>query len=102
MAWGNYQSEFPPTLEFRVNRPRALARDHHECQVRESGCLHLASEVDHIINRAEGGTDELENLQSICTSCHKKKTARESLRGRRRRRDAARHPDSRMKHPGLR
>ena len=36
-----------------------------------------ATEVDHVIPRSLGGADEMENLQSICRDCHKKKTASE-------------------------
>ena len=36
--------------------------------------------VDHIVPKADGGTDELSNLQCICLPCHKKKTARERKR----------------------
>lgn len=39
--------------------------------------------VDHIVPKAEGGTDEDENLQAICKRCHKLKTEAESLRARR-------------------
>lgn len=34
-------------------------------------------EVDHITPKAAGGTDELENLQGICRTCHRRKTAAE-------------------------
>ncbi|KLU13985.1 HNH endonuclease [Xenorhabdus griffiniae] len=36
--------------------------------------------VDHITPKAHGGTDELSNLQLLCWSCHKRKTATERLR----------------------
>lgn len=38
-------------------------------------CGDKATEVDHIIELANGGTDDLENLQPLCTNCHKAKTA---------------------------
>ncbi len=37
-----------------------------------------AKEVDHIIRKAGGGTDDLDNLQSLCTPCHADKTRMES------------------------
>lgn len=36
-----------------------------------------SNQVDHIIPKAQGGTDDPENLQTICVSCHSKKTAHE-------------------------
>lgn len=39
-------------------------------------CGDKATEIDHIIERAEGGTDDLENLQPLCNTCHKGKTAK--------------------------
>ena len=38
--------------------------------------------VDHIIPKAEGGTDDESNLQSLCKPCHAAKTDREKNRGR--------------------
>ena len=35
------------------------------------------SEVDHILSKAKGGTDDLNNLQLLCKECHKKKTQEE-------------------------
>ncbi|WP_345945876.1 HNH endonuclease [Psychrobacter sp. Ps4] len=36
-----------------------------------------ATDVDHIINKAKGGSDEPSNLQSLCRKCHLSKTANE-------------------------
>lgn len=33
-----------------------------------------ATEVDHIVPRSRGGTDQFENLQSLCKACHSRKT----------------------------
>ncbi|AKI27425.1 hypothetical protein [Moraxella phage Mcat9] len=38
-------------------------------------------EADHIINRAQGGSDDLSNLQTLCKPCHKIKTQKESQAG---------------------
>lgn len=39
-----------------------------------------ANEVDHIIPKKHGGESEMNNLQSLCKSCHSKKTAVEDGR----------------------
>lgn len=42
-----------------------------------------ATEIaDHIIPKAEGGTDDRSNYQGLCKPCHKAKTAQESARAR--------------------
>ena len=64
-------------------RKRILSRDKGLCQPHlKQGKYRPAREVDHIICKAEGGTDDDDNLQAICTECHKEKTAEEALRGR--------------------
>ena len=58
-----------------------LTRDQHLCQTcLRGGIVHEAREVDHIKPKSEGGTDDLGNLESICTPCHKAKTAREGAK----------------------
>lgn len=37
--------------------------------------------VDHITPKAQGGSDDWENLQSLCQACHDQKTARDGGRG---------------------
>jgi 5-methylcytosine-specific restriction protein A len=41
----------------------------------------IATEVDHIKRKADGGTDDTENLQGLCHECHKVKTLRENSKG---------------------
>lgn len=62
-------------------RARVLRRDNGLCQVclKESSPV-KATEVDHIIPRSQGGSDDMSNLQSICTHHHRIKT---SIEGRR-------------------
>ncbi len=50
-------------------------RDGYLCQVcKRAGRITPATEIDHIKNKASGGTDESDNLQAICKTCHKIKT----------------------------
>jgi 5-methylcytosine-specific restriction protein A len=66
-------------------REEVMRRDMRLCQP----CLRkdrvaAAHAVDHIKPKAKGGTDDLDNLQAICRSCHLDKTMTDS--GRRPRR----------------
>lgn len=73
-------------------RKRILSRDNHTCQkcgVHRSDNVRL--EVDHITPVAEGGTDAEENLQVLCSRCHRRKTRSEIQRGLKRL-QALRHP----------
>lgn len=42
---------------------------------RHPGVVAAATQVDHIIPLARGGTNAMVNLQSLCESCHSHKTA---------------------------
>jgi 5-methylcytosine-specific restriction endonuclease McrA len=39
-------------------------------------CGDRATEVDHIIELAAGGSNSIDNVQPLCSPCHKAKTAR--------------------------
>lgn len=39
-----------------------------------------ATEVDHIVPKREGGSDDDDNLQALCKVCHSRKTAQEDGR----------------------
>jgi 5-methylcytosine-specific restriction protein A len=60
-----------------------LKRDYHLCQpcLRAERISH-ASIVDHVTPKAEGGSDEPDNLQTICADCHRVKTQAEANRSR--------------------
>ncbi len=59
-----------------------LARDGYRCQMTRNGarCGLPATTADHIIPRALGGTDTLDNLQAACVPCNLAAGAK--LRGR--------------------
>ncbi len=61
-------------------RRQVLARDAHLCvECAKRGLLVQATDVDHIIARrrfsVDGNPDDPSNLQSLCKSCHSRKTA---------------------------
>lgn len=63
-------------------RAQVIERDDGLCQPCEhKQLITLGSAVDHITPKAEGGTDDLTNLQCICRACHLAKTADEAKRG---------------------
>ncbi len=56
-------------------REQIMRRDCGLCQpCRQQGRVTLAVAVDHIKDKASGGTDDQDNLQAICESCHTAKT----------------------------
>ncbi|OPJ96328.1 HNH endonuclease [Serratia marcescens] len=66
-----------------VIKPRILKRDKGLCQeCLRRGAITEADCVDHIVPLAHGGDDGEANLQSLCTPCHRAKTARERRSGR--------------------
>ena len=61
--------------EWEKLRLLVLARDNYLCQpCAENYKVTPATEVDHIIPKNKGGTNDPDNLQSICNSCHVIKT----------------------------
>ena len=59
-------------------RKKVLERDHYLCKVCDnSGILTKGNQVDHILNKKRGGSDDMGNLQTICEPCHNAKTSRE-------------------------
>src|SRR5690606_26070474 len=48
------------------------------CRAGRGGDKRAATEVDHIVALVDGGTNESDNLQSLCKGCHSRKTAAEN------------------------
>ena len=68
---------------WRRIRDAILKRDGHLCQpCKRADRLTLATQVDHVTPKAEGGTDADDNLQAICAQCHASKSQAEAARGR--------------------
>jgi len=56
-------------------------RDNHQCQ--RCGSFGGPLECDHVRPLEMGGTDEVDNLQTLCVGCHLTKTHQENVkRGR--------------------
>lgn len=70
--WGKGRGGRP----WRRKRLEIFKRDKYTCQ--SCGVVTTELECDHIINTAQGGTDNASNLQSLCKTCHKQKTLLES------------------------
>lgn len=67
---------------WRWLRKHVLERDLYLCcECKKRGRLTSATEVDHVVPKYQGGTDDSDNLQSLCKECHKTKTAREGRGG---------------------
>jgi 5-methylcytosine-specific restriction endonuclease McrA len=64
--WG-YQKGF--NYEYSSRKEAVLNRDNYTCQL--CGKKHIRLEVHHIIFRSNGGTDDENNLITLCETCHK-------------------------------
>ena len=64
--WG-YQKGFD--YGFSSRKEAVLNRDNYTCQC--CGKKHTRLEVHHIIYRNQGGTDDEDNLITLCEDCHK-------------------------------
>ena len=60
---------FYTSPEWKITHKNALDRDGHKCQ-RCGVTAELV--VHHKIPRKSGGTDKLDNLKTVCRSCHMK------------------------------
>lgn len=94
MTWNNHKPHKHVTTTLRQ---KTLKKDHYTCQ--NCGWQdHTAKTLhtDHIKNLATGGTNNPNNLQTLCTWCHNHKTQQEATQGK----NSWKRPKPR--HPGLR
>lgn len=66
-SWG-YQRGF--NYGFSSRKEAVLNRDSYTCQI--CGAKNTRLEVHHIVYRSKGGTNDEDNLITLCESCHKK------------------------------
>lgn len=55
---------------FEDTKARVLNRDEYKCQICKGKRKNTRLEVHHIIFRSQGGSDEAENLITLCHTCH--------------------------------
>ena len=80
----------------KKQRQATLTRDHHTCQ--HCGWHDPTAktlQIDHIKNLKTGGTNNPNNLQTLCKGCHNHKTQQEAQQAQ----NNWKHPTQR--HPGL-
>jgi 5-methylcytosine-specific restriction enzyme A len=66
-------------------RREALFRRQPLCEICKSkGYIVLATQRDHRIPLAEGGTEDIDNEQALCEPCNREKGLAEALRARER------------------
>ena len=59
------------TRQYRALRQWVLDRDRHQCQVKGPTCTGVATQVDHIIARDDGGAVwDPANLRASCVPCN--------------------------------
>ncbi len=64
--------------KWMVLREHALAKTQRRCaECLRNDKLSLAEQVDHIVPLHKGGTDDLDNLEGLCLTCHGRKTAKD-------------------------
>lgn len=56
-------------------RAQILVRDGYRCKMCGRTKDEVPLEVDHIVPVADGGTDELHNLATLCRDCNRGKSA---------------------------
>ena len=76
-----------PVGWYRLRR-QVLSRARYRCEW--PGCGEPANEVDHVVPRARGGSDDPGNLRALCVGHHAAKSESERLEGMRWRRSAGR------------
>ncbi len=85
------------TRRRRRERLTVLGRD-PICYLQLAGCTQISTIDEHVIGRAAGGTDSLDNRRGACAACNEAKRQGEALAGRR----TATKTRAAEKHPGLR
>lgn len=66
--------EYPP--DWQARRQKVLKRDGFTCQacgIRSTRVDDVRFDIDHIVPKSDGGSHSVNNLQTLCPSCHANK-----------------------------
>lgn len=67
-------------------RREVLLRDNYQCRSCGAVVSGRAAHVDHIVRRSLTNSDDVDGLQTLCASCHSRKTCAETRGSHKRRR----------------
>ncbi|HEW97085.1 MAG: hypothetical protein DRR16_23190 [Candidatus Parabeggiatoa sp. nov. 3] len=67
----NKRIPIPKSVRYTV-----LHRDHYQCVACGRKAAQVELEIDHIVPVSKGGTNDLNNLQTLCKECNRGKAAR--------------------------
>jgi 5-methylcytosine-specific restriction protein A len=59
---------------WKLARQERLVLDNYQCQECGRVVTGRDANVDHVIPKASGGSDLMDNLRTLCRSCHSRKT----------------------------
>jgi hypothetical protein len=93
MSWQRYTPRRQPAgsgWAWQRLRAHILERDNFTCRY----CGGVATQVDHIVGVAAGGTDDDSNLVSACATCNEKRRVTQAATSRKR--EPERHPGDRL------
>jgi hypothetical protein len=74
---GTLPTDVRADRNWRMTRARYL-RTHEQCE--QDGCDARATDVHHIVDRADGGSSRFENLEALCHPHHSRITAQRQVR----------------------
>ena len=69
------------------------------CEAQRPGCLGVAEEVHHVVERVNDGGDNKSNLMALCSACHYRFTV-EANQARAEAKRIAKKQAKRKNHPG--
>ena len=75
-------AQYYHSVKWQRVRLLVLERDLHRCRLLLSVCTTLATTADHIVERADGGSDDPSNLRAVCAECHNARHPGRSAGGR--------------------